>query len=330
MVSTPGFTGSAALVGQFGMPLYGVSGLPPFTGNYFWVNESSGSDGNTGGPGDPFASLTQALSACTANNSDVIFLVGSVHVTATVAWNKSKTHLIGLSPPSQNSRARIAIGTAVVSPNAVTPLVNVTAAGCIFQNIEAFNGINQAATQVTWAEAGGQNSYQNCNFIQTGHATAAAQAGSRALTLASDENLFVGCTIGGDTNVRATNANYTMETLVNPVSGLGAARNIFRNCVFQMLSSDASNAHINVGAGTIDRYLLLDGCTLIQCIESGQAAISAGILASASSGGAVILTPTTISLGATAIATTGPVYGVGMNPGGANSATTNSIAIKFT
>ena len=294
------------------------------------MDETNGSDGNTGGPADPFATLTQALANCTANNSDVVFMVGSVHVSATVTWNKSKTHLIGLSPPSQNSRARIAIGNSVVSPNAVTPLVNVTAAGCYFKNIEGFNGINQAATQVTWAEAGGENYYENCNFIQTGHATAAAQAGSRALTLASDENLFVGCTIGGDTNVRATNANYTLETLVNPVSGLGAARNIFRNCVFQMLSSDSSNAHINVGAGTIDRYLLLDHCTLIQAIESGQAAIAAAILASASSGGAVVLTPSTISLGATAIATTGPVYGVGMNPGGANSASTDSIAIKYT
>ena len=315
---------------QFGMPLFGVAGAPPFTGNYFWVDETNGSDGNTGGPQDPLATLKQAHSMCLANNNDVVFLTGSNHTTATIAWSKNKTHLFGLSPPSQNSRARIAITNTAATTGAVSPLVNVTAAGCWFQNVEVFAGINQAATQVAWAEAGGENYYKNCNFIQTGHATAAAQAGSRALTLASDENLFEGCTIGGDTNVRATNANYTMETLVNPVSGLGAARNIFRNCVFQMLSSDSSNAHINVGAGTIDRYLLLDNVTMIQGIESGQAVIAAGILASASSGGAVILTPSCVSLGATAIATTGPVYGVGMNPGGANSATTNSIAIKYT
>ena len=323
-------TAGQNISGQFGMPLYGIAGMLPFTGNYFWVDETNGSDGNTGGPSDPLATLTQALAKCTANNNDVVFMTGSVHVLASVAWSKNKTHLIGLSPPSQNSRARIAISTTLTTSGAVTPLVNVTAAGCVFQNIEGFNGINQAATQVTWAEAGGQNYYKNCNFIQTGHATAAAQAGSRALTLASDECLFEDCTIGGDTNVRATNANYTMETLANPVSGLGAARNIFRRCTFQMLSSDASNAHINVGTDTIDRYLLLDGCVMIQGIESGQAVIAAGILAAAASGGAVILTPTTISLGATAIATTGPVYGVGMNPGGANSATTDSIAIKYT
>ena len=30
--------------GQFGMPLYGVSGIMPFTGNQFWVDETNGSD----------------------------------------------------------------------------------------------------------------------------------------------------------------------------------------------------------------------------------------------------------------------------------------------
>ena len=319
-----------ALASQFGMPLYGIAGLPPFTGSQFWVNETTGSDGNTGGPQDPLATLTQALSLCTASNNDVVFVTGSIHVTATVAWSKARTHLIGLSPPSQNSRARIAIANTAATTGAVSPLVNVTATGCIFQNIECFNGINQAATQVGWAEAGGQSYYKNCNFIGNGQATAAAQAGNRSLTLASDENLFEDCTIGGDTVVRATNANYTMETLVNPVSGLGAARNIFRRCVFQMLSSDSANAHINVGASTIDRYLLLQDCVFIQGIESGQAVIAAGILANASAGGAVLLTPGTISLGATAIATTGPVYFVGVNPGGANSATAGSIAIKAT
>ena len=320
MTTTPGFNHPAYLVGQFGTPIWGVANTPPFTGNYFWVDESNGSDGNTGGPSDPFAALKQALSFCTANNNDVIFMSGSVHVTATVAWNKAKTHLIGLSPPSQNSRARIAIS----GTSAVTPLVNVTASGCLFQNIEGYNGVNAASTQVTWANAASQNYYKNCNFIQTGDATAAAQAGSRALTVTGDENLFEYCTIGGDTNVRATNQNYTLEFLG------GSARNIFRGCTFQMLSSLATNGHVNVGASGIDRYALFDNCAFINAIESTGTTLNAAIYANAAAGGAVLLTPTSISLGATAIATTGPVYFVGVNPGGANSASTGSIAIKAT
>ncbi len=30
--------------GQFGMPLYGISGMPAFSGNWFWVDETNGSD----------------------------------------------------------------------------------------------------------------------------------------------------------------------------------------------------------------------------------------------------------------------------------------------
>src|SRR5580704_16678857 len=122
------FNGSYTNIGsQFGMPLFGVSGVPPFTGNYFWVDETNGSDGNTGGPQDPFKSLLPAHASCLANNNDVVFLSGSNHTAVTLAWSKSKTHLIGLSPPSQNSRARIAVTNTAATTGAVSPLVNVTA-----------------------------------------------------------------------------------------------------------------------------------------------------------------------------------------------------------
>ena len=81
---------------SFGVPTFGVGGLLPFTGQYFWVNETTGSDGGTGAADDPFATLARALSLCINNNNDVIFLTGTAHVSATVAWNLNRTHLIGL------------------------------------------------------------------------------------------------------------------------------------------------------------------------------------------------------------------------------------------
>ena len=318
-MTTPGFNKPAYLLGQFGTPIWGVAGSPlPFTGNYFFVDETNGSDGNTGGPSDAFKTLTQALANCTANNNDVVFMTGSVHVTATVAWNMSKTHLIGISPPSQNSRARIAISNTAATTGAVSPLVNVTGAGCWFQNIEGFNGINQAATQVTWAEAGGENYYLNCNFIQTGHATAAAQAGSRALTVGSDENLFVGCTIGGDTLVRATNTNAELEMIVNPGTGLGAARNIFRDCVFQAFVSDTADLHVLVGAGALDRYVLFHRCTFLNAINSTGATMAVAFTVNAAAGGSVLLQECA-SVGSTVYATSGPIYVMGSVPTGATS-----------
>jgi len=289
-------TNNQYLVDQFGMPLYGVSGMLPFTGNYFWVDETNGSDGNTGGPQDPFATLSQALSKCTANNNDVVFLTGSVHPTSQVAWSKNKTHLIGLSPPSQNSRARIAVANTAATTGAISPFVNVTAQGCVFQNIEGFAGINQATTQVTWNEAGGSNYYKNCNFIQTGNATASAQAGSRALTITTEgENLFEDCTIGGDTLVRATNANATLELKS------GTPRNVFKRCVFQSWGTVAGNTQVLAGSGGMDRYALFEQCTFHNFGTSQTVAITNS---GGSPAGNIVLN-NCIVVGSTKIATAG-------------------------
>jgi hypothetical protein len=323
-MASPGYNqGGLNISGQFGMPLYGIQGvLPPFSGNSFWVDETNGSDGNTGGPQDPFATLTQALSKCANNNNDVVYLVGTVHVTATVAWNKSRTHLIGLAPTlDSEARARISqTGTTVFSP-----LVNVTGSECIFMNIGSFHGFVDLTNQICWANAASRNQYHHCAFLGMGNATGgASQTGSRSLTVgAGDENTFTNCIIGLDTIARSA-ANASLEFLS------GSARNVFRNCVFPCLTTSASAVFVTVGAAGMDRFALFDGCTFINAIESTSTTMSAAITANAAAGGAILLTPTTISLGATAIATTGPVYFVGMNPGGANSASAGSIAIKAT
>jgi hypothetical protein len=284
---------------QFGMPLYGIAGLPAFTGNTYWVNESTGSDGNTGGPTDPFATLSQAHSQCTAGNNDVVLLTGTVHTTATTTWSKNNTHLIGLTAPSQNNRARISqTGSAVFSP-----LVDVTAQGCIFKNTATFHGFNDASTQICWKDEGGRNNYDNVQFLGMGNATAAAQAGSRSLLISGStgENLFTGCTIGLDTVVRATNANASLE-----FTG-GSPRNVFRNCGFQADVSDASDTHVTIGVGGIDRYVLFDNCSYVNATDAGATAMNAAFSVNASAGGSVLVQGG-MSVGATAIATAGPVY----------------------
>ena len=305
---------------QFGMPLFGVGGVLPFTGNYFWVDAANGSDGNTGGPQDPFATLKQAHSSCLSGNNDVVFLTGTVHTTATLTWSKNMTHLIGLTAPSNSDRARIS----ATGATAFSPLVNVTGYGCKFINIGTFHGGFTGATgsQVCWnegASGGGRNYYNNCQFYGGGDATTAALSGMRSLTItASDENVFENCTIGLDTIVRATNANASMEVLG------GSARTRMKGCVFQALVSDASDVHITAGVGAMDRYLLLDGCALINVVDSTSTTMTVAITNSAS---ASIILNGCISLGATAIASTGPVY---INQISAAGATTTGIAIKAT
>lgn len=300
------------LVDQFGMNLFGVSNTPPFTGNVFWVDETNGSDGGTGGPQDPLATLSQAHSLCTANNDDVVFFTGTIHTTATTTWSKDKTHLIGLTAPSQNNRARISQTGSTV----FTPLVNVTAAGCIFRNIGTFHGFANASTQICWTDAGGRNSYQDVQFFGGGNATAAAQAGMRSLLITgtTGENRFLNCSIGLDTVVRATNANASLE-----LAG-GSPRNRFDGCVFQADVSAAGDTHVTIGSGGIDRYVLFKDCMFLNAVNGGPAAtaMTAAFSVNASAGGQVLLM-NPASIGATKISAAGPVYIQASVPTGATS-----------
>lgn len=301
-------------------PLYSANGfVGPINiggGRSIFVNETTGAAGNPGTSSAPVATLTQALALATANHNDVIYVNGTIHVSATVTWSKDGVNLIGLTAPSDNDRARISqTGSSVFSP-----LVNVTASGCSFVNIATFHGFADASAQICWAEAGGRNYYQNCQFLGMGNATAAAQAGSRSLTVAgSGENVFQNCTIGLDTVTRATGTNASLEFLS------ATPRNTFRSCIFQALVSNAADVHVTVGSGGMDRYALFDNCSFINAVESTGTTMTAAITANASAGGAILLQGG-LSLGATNIATTGPVYVNGASP----TADTSSIAIKAT
>jgi len=298
--------GGNNIANQFGMPLFGIAGASlPFTGNYFWVDGTNGSDGNTGGPQDPLKTLTQAHTACLAGNNDVVFFTGTFSPSATLTWSKNKTHLIGISPDPITNTALISVANPAATSGAFSPLVNVTATGCLFQNISAKSGIAQAATQVCWAEAGGSNCYYFCNFNQVANATAGAQAGNRALTIASVGNTFNSCVIGGDAIVRATGTNATIEILA------GSGSTIFRTCVLAMWSSVAANTHILAATATGAGYVLLNGCTLINDLSNaGWVANTQAFSISATAGFVLIVDTGTVVVGATILNTagTGPVF----------------------
>lgn len=266
-------------------------------GNSWFVNGTTGSDDNNGTAAAPFATLAAAQAAAVANNGDVVYLVGRVAITSTLVWAKDGVSLVGLASPSGNCRSRI-----VGSGSVFTPLVNVTAQGCSFVNIGTFHGFASATAQVCWAEAGGRNFYSSCQLFGGGDATAAAQAGMRSLTIAgSGENRFVGCTIGLDTILRATAANASLEFLA------GTARNEFRECIFRMYTSLATNVHVKALAAAADRDQLFERCAFFNAIDSTGIAINAAFSINAAAGGSFMLHHP-MSIGATKLSAAGPVY----------------------
>jgi hypothetical protein len=288
-----------------GVPTMGISTNGPlYTGNYWFVNETTGSDGNTGtSPQDAFATLSAAHTAATASNNDVVIFEGTIHLTATLTWSKNQVHLIGSNAPTKRGkRSRISVS----GTTAFEPLVNVTAQGCNFKNFGTFYAFNLSATNNTicWQDLGGRNAYDLVEFLGFGDGTAttgtANVAGARALVFNNNtgESTFRDCVFGVDTATR-NGTNYTIE-----IAG-GAPRLTFQNCDFEAYlgSSGAASAHILIGADGIDRYLNFVGCRFLNAIKSGATAMTQLMSINGAIGGLIMLDQCT-GIGYTHIETT--------------------------
>ncbi|MFA5901423.1 MAG: hypothetical protein WC829_20160 [Hyphomicrobium sp.] len=315
-------TGGQNISGQFGMPLYGIAGLLPFTGNIFFVDQTLGSDGNTGGPQDPLKTLGAAHDKCVADNNDVVFLTGTVHLTATLTWSKSRTHLIGLAP-NLLSQARARISN--TGANVFTPLVNITASECIFRDIGTFMGMANASAQICVTVSGGRNEFTRCLFGGMGDATAAAQAGGRSLLITgtTGENTFRECQIGLDTITRSA-ANASVE-----FAG-GTPRNVFERCIFPALTSSATALFgIATGAAAMDRFQLFQDCSFINALKSTGIAMTAGFAFSSASPGGLLLMKTCTAIGLTKWGDTNALANMYVD-GGAPTAATTGLALAPT
>ena len=287
-----------------------IAAITGLMGNSWFANETGGSDANPGtSAASPFATLDAALAAATDKNNDTVYFYGSQHRTTTLVWNKA-VNLVGINPPSMNNRARIspqtvAGGLTAAQGLALHPLVNVTAQGCLFANFSMFYGfdgstITPPVAAVGWADAGGRNNYVNCQFLG-GDALTSALAGFRVLTLGGNgEQKLEGCVIGDDTVQRITAANASLEIIS------GAPRIRISRTLFQMWNGLSTNNHILIAAGGMDRALYLEGAKFH---SFGTAVAAAIVNAGGSPGGDVVLDSDCLSIGATAIATTGNVWG---------------------
>lgn len=291
--------GSWALgISPTGWPNYGVVGVPPFTGNFFYVDPTNGSDGNTGGPSDPLASLTQALSNCTAGQNDTVLLLGGagqVSLTSTLTWSKSQTHLIGLgSSPQDRPVAQIQSSGAT----AFTPLVNVTGTGCIFQDITAVHGFGSTLAQICWAEAGGQNTYRRVSFKGMSNNIAGGVTGSRSVTIGGlGRNYFEECSFGTDSVFRGADNSSLEFTNVTK-------QNTLRRCSFQAVSTTGASVHFSANSsGSIIGWQLFDQCAFInpgpkQSVPNVGSTLSGVAIMSATAGGLILLNGC-VSVGAT-------------------------------
>ena len=225
-------------------------------GNWYWVDPANGSDTTgDGSKGKPFAGIETAEAACTANQHDaVIYRAGSsgVNLAAALTWDKNYTHLIGLCAPTRTAqRARIFQTSTLTG---ASPLLNITATGCIFSDFYIFQGVDDASSLINVQVTGGRNYFNNVHFAGGGHATQAVDGGASLKLNGAEENTFVNCTIGVDTIDEATG-------MMGITFDAEAHRNEFYNCKVRMRAGNGGAGFVEIIDATgIDRDTIFDNC----------------------------------------------------------------------
>jgi len=260
-----------------------LSGLTQGQGTAYFVDAVNGKDSYSGtfpsvqanGADGPKATLAGAYNACSSlsttrgKNDTVVVLAdggttGTLRVDSAFTWAKGETHLVGIcSPVLMSQRARLAPSS---TTTAFANFFTISASGCVFQNLQWFQGFTTGTTsQIAVTVTGSRNYFGNCHIAGMGDAASAEHAGSRSLKIGasgSGENVFADCTIGVDTVTRSA-ANASVE-----FAG-ATARNVFRGCLFPFMTDDAGALGIlGTGNGCVDRFNLFDNCAFINAIKS--------------------------------------------------------------
>lgn len=286
---------------HFAGMVYQLGGVPALAGipfgplaKYYFVDATNGSDGNDGLSLDTaLATLIAAEDKCVASRHDTVFIVGTSlnRLTAQLLWDKSYTHLIGICAPTRVAqRARIF----QLSTLDTSPLLNITASGCIFKNFYIYQGVDKAASLIDVQVTGSRNYFGNVHFAGGGHATQAINGGASLKLNGANENTFVNCTIGIDTIAAATG----MTAITFDGS---SSRNIFENCLINLLISNAGAVLVElIDASSVDRYTIFRNCDFFSNSENkGTTMTSAFVIPSGHTTTASILLRDCAGLGFT-------------------------------
>lgn len=296
-------------------------------GNSYFVAPRTGANGNAGNSANQaYQTIATAVGVMSAGQNDVVYLEAQGNTasdttdyqSATLAWSKNNTHLIGItSPIFFSQRARIAqLSTAT----GVSPLVNISGSGCIWKNVSVFQGVNDVTSLIAVTVSGDRNYFENCHFAGGGNATQTASANMRSLKLTGSENVFRNCVIGLDTVARSTsNAEFELAA-----GSAAATRNKFIDCMFVTYASSAAHLFMLIAASGIDRFVEFERCTFINPIKSAATPMTTAFTVSGSAGGLVLLKECTL-IGATHFESS--VSGNVFVDGAAPTAATSGLAV---
>jgi hypothetical protein len=302
---------------MFGDQLYQNGGAPvglPVTfgttqnkgsGNVWFVNSNTGSDGNTGKRMDkPFKTIAKAYAQAVTNNHDVIVLSANSALAEDdeLVVAKNRVHFWGMDAVGRyyGQRSRWTMGVTTGSAIAV---VQNTGVGNSFSNIK-FDSSDTLSTSIyAFAEGGEYTVLEHCEIYKS---TDLDQATAAELLMNGDSALVRKCTIGSlDNQVTAarTNVLLTRETITGKV-----CRDVtFDDCLFWLKSSSATASHFHATTATdVERMLLIKNSAMIVAKLSSGTVGDAIIVDSAQTEGQIVVVNTP-NVNSTALGTTGSV-----------------------
>lgn len=190
--------------------LQGLYLMPGIVGDLYYVSSVTGSSSGPGWtPHNAFATIDQAISACKANNGDVVMVLPTHVETITAAsgidLDVAGVTVIGLGQGTE--RPTVTLGTAT------TASVDFSAANCTIRNIRFVCNVDSLATFI---EGGAGNAtIEDCDFI--GQSTKEALCGILVPTTFDDWTIrrcrFIQATDPGGSNGGAgTGAIYIVDS----------------------------------------------------------------------------------------------------------------------
>ncbi|MFA5322351.1 MAG: hypothetical protein WC373_06715 [Smithella sp.] len=227
-------------------------------GNVYYVhseNPVANDDSMGTDPNFPMFTILAAYNRCVAGQNDVVAVVGQASqypILATINWQKSYTHLVGISPDLHGvgQRARlVGLNTADI-----TPVITLSANGCLFSNIQIYNGHDLAAASGALLVSGNRNKLENVFVAGMCADNPAAQAAAYSLTVTGSENEFERCSVGIQTILRtAANAELVL-------SGANCYRNKFTKCEFLSWSVTAGKVLVRFSADSVPWATVFEDC----------------------------------------------------------------------
>ncbi len=228
---------------QFGgVPVGAMPKVMLAGGNWYFCDPTNGSDAADGlTPVTAKATLSAAYNLTRNNRNDGVIFVGGAtawNPSAAFTWSNSYTHLLGATNGlfGMGQRARI-VNTAA---NDLSVLFTLSGAGCLFSDIQFFDGKDSAADGACVLLSGSRNHLINCFVAGMGDATAsgpATRSGSYGLTVSGSENQLSFCHVGIDTIAR---------TAANSELIVSGARNTFYRTRLECQSETAGKFLVKI------------------------------------------------------------------------------------